>query len=143
MVVLVIVAILAGLVAGALRSDPGRAVEAEAWRLARLVERLPREAALTGEVLALRWQAGGYAVERRDPQGGWKILESDAVFAPRRFAAGLVLAGQGEAIFVPEEDNPPLRLTLTDGAAAAVIEVDALGEAMVKRNDALSAGGRP
>ncbi len=131
LVVLVIVAILAGLVVGGLRYDPGRAVEAEAWRLARLAERLGREADLTGRALALRWEAGGYRFQQRGEDGAWTDLPADGVFDPRRFAAGFRLDDAGTAVFVPDEDNRPLRLTLRGETAVAVVELSALGEASV------------
>jgi general secretion pathway protein H len=142
LVVLVIVGILAGLVVGGLRPDPGRQVEAEAWRLARLAERLAREADLSGRALALRWDTGGYRFQRRGDDGAWAELPADGVFAPRRLAAGLRLEEAGLAVFAPDADNQPLRLGLHGQGVAVVVELSALGEATVRRLDASTGDGR-
>lgn len=133
MVVLVIVAIMAGLVAGSLRPDPGRAVEAEAWRLARLAERLDREANLSGQVLALDWQPGGYRFQKRDDDGAWSDLDSDTVYDPRRFDPSMHLSGSGQVVFVPDEDAQPQTWLLIGDNAKVEVKLSALGDAEVSR----------
>lgn len=119
LVVLAIVAVLAGLAARGLRGDPGRVVELEGWRLARLLDRLDREAALTGESLALRWDAAGYGAYRQQADGRWTALAGDPVFQPRALPAGLRLAKAGEARFLPGRPPTPVSLRL-DGPGARV-----------------------
>jgi type II secretion system protein H len=133
MVVLVIVAIMAGLVAGSLRPDPGRAVEAEAWRLARLAERLHQEADLSGQVLALRWEPGGYRFLKRGDDGAWSDLTTDDVFDPRRFDDSMHLSNSGQEVFVPEEDAQPCRWLLIGDGAEVAVGLSALGDAEVGR----------
>ncbi|NCS65916.1 MAG: type II secretion system protein GspH [Hydrogenophilales bacterium CG03_land_8_20_14_0_80_62_28] len=131
MVVLVIVAIMAGLVAGNLRPDPGRAVAAEAWRLARLAERLDREANLSGQVLALRWQPDGYRFLKRGDDGVWSDLASDSVYSPRRFDPPMHLTDSGEAVFVPDEEVAPQHWRLIGDGAEVAVQLSALGDAEV------------
>jgi type II secretion system protein H len=136
MVVLVIVSIMAAVALHTLRPDPGRAVEAEAWRMARLAERVKREANLTGQVLAMRWQPDGYRFERRNDDGSWSDLDTDDVFAPRRFGDGMQLAGSGEVLFIPDDDLTPQRWRLAGDGATVEIDLSALGEAEIERPDA-------
>lgn len=140
MVVLVIVGILAGLVVGSLRPDPGRSAEQEAWRLARLAERLAREAELSGRALALSWDEHGYRFQQRDADGAWVALPVDGVFQPRRLGGDLRLTDSGTAVFAPDADNRPLRLHLRGTTAEVLVELSALGEASVRRRDRALAG---
>ncbi len=133
MVVLVIVAIMAGLVAGNLRPDPGRSVAAEAWRLARLAERLDREANLSGQVLALRWQPDGYRFLKRGDDGAWSDLENDSVYHPRRFDPPMHLSDSGEVLFVPDEEVVPQHWRLIGDGAQVLVQLSALGDAEVSR----------
>ena len=139
MVVLAIVGIMASLVVGMLRPDPARAVEAEAWRLARLAERLGREAALSGQVLALRWTPSGYEFLRRGDRGDWTPLAADGVFDRRRFEPGLRLADSGEARFTPDGEIEPRRWWLSADSVDLTISLDALGEATVARREGAGA----
>jgi type II secretion system protein H len=133
MVVMVIIGVMAGMAVGLMRPDPGRAAEAEAWRLARLTERLGREAEMTGQVLALSWTADGYEFTRRDDDGNWAPLDSDNVFEPRRFEAGMRLADSGEVRFAPDGEIEPRRWLLITEVAEVAINLSALGEATVER----------
>jgi len=135
MVVLVIVSIMAAVAIHTLRPDPGQAAQAEAWRMAKLIERLKREANLTGEVLALRWQPNGYTFASRSDDGLWHDLKGDDVFAAHRFDDGLQLSGSGTLVFIPDEDVAPHRWRLHGHASAVDIALLADGEAEVSRVD--------
>lgn len=139
MVVLVIVAIMASLVVHSLRPDPGRTLQAEAWRMARLAERVKREANLSGEVLAMRWQPDGYRFVQRADDGTWTDLDTDDVFAPRQFPDGIRLSGNGDVLFIPDEDIKPQRWILSYEDAAVEIDLSAVGYAEVKRLQAPAA----
>lgn len=131
--VLAIVGTLAGLATSLLRPDPDRAAEAEAWRLARLAERLVQEAELTGQVLAVRWTPDGYEFLRRDETGAWSPLTGDDVYAPRRFEPPLRLADRGEARFAPDADIVPRQWRLRGESSEMQISLSPLGEARVIR----------
>jgi type II secretion system protein H len=133
MVVMVIIGIMAGMAVSLMRPDPGRAAEAEAWRLARLAERLGREAEMTGQVLALSWTVEGYEFTRRDDDGNWVPLDSDSVFEPRRFEPGVRLADSGEVRFAPDGEREPRRWLLITEVAEVAVSLSALGEATVER----------
>lgn len=136
MVVMVIIGIMAGMAVSLMRPDPGRAAEAEAWRLARLTERLGREAEMTGQVLALSWTADGYEFTRRDDDGSWVPLDSDSIFEPRRFQPGMRLADSGEVRFAPDGEREPRRWLLITDIAEVAVNLSALGEATVERQAA-------
>ncbi len=136
MVVMVIIGIMAGMAVSLMRPDPGRAAEAEAWRLARLTERLGREAEMTGQVLALSWTADGYQFRRRDDDGTWVPLDSDSVFEPRRFEPGMRLADSGEVRFAPDGEIEPRRWLLVTDVAEIAVSLSPLGEATVERQAA-------
>lgn len=131
--VLAIVGTLAGLAASLLRPDPDRAAEAEAWRLARLAERLAQEAELSGQALAVRWTPEGYDFLRRDETGAWSGLTGDDVYAARRFEPPLHLADSGEARFVPDVDIVPRQWRLRGESSEMQVSLSLLGEARVIR----------
>lgn len=128
MVVLAIVAIMAGLVSHSLRPDPARAVQAEAWRMAQMAERLKRESDLSGRVLALRWEPAGYSFLQREAGGDWTAMRED-IFNARHFDDGMHLSSSGETIFVPDEDIKPCHWLLMGDGAQVTIGLSALGEA--------------
>ena len=92
LVVLVIVGIAGGGIALALDRAQADDSEREVERLRRALEGAAYRAELRGRALAVDFLPDGYRFSERQPDGGWKRLETPPEFAPRAFASGLRVA---------------------------------------------------
>ena len=87
LVVLAIVASLAGMAALALSPESGdRVLRREAERLALLLEAISLEASVSGSALGWSFTETGYGFWARDPVKGWAAIEGDEMFRARKFA---------------------------------------------------------
>ena len=92
LVVLVIVGIAGGGIALALDRAQADDSEREVERLRRALEGAAYRAELRGRALAVDFLPDGYRFSERQPDGGWKRLETPPELAPRAFAGGLRVA---------------------------------------------------
>lgn len=92
LVVLLIIGIAGGGVALALDRTQTDDSEREVERLRRALEGAAYRAELRGRPLAVDFLTDGYRFSERQPDGGWKRLETPPELSPRAFASGLRLA---------------------------------------------------
>lgn len=115
LVVLVIVGIAGGGIALALNRAQADDSEREVERLRRALEGAAYRAELRGRALAVDFLPDGYRFSERQPDGGWKRLETPPELAPRAFASGLRVA----ALSVGERSGRQALLAASGGARSA------------------------
>lgn len=130
LIVLVLVGVMGSIAVLAMgQADPGRRVQLEAQRLARLLELAEQEASIRGEVVGIELYAGGYRfLEQAD---GWQAI-NDELFQARTLSAPLQLAltlsgevktlpfkpqyqPQPQIVLTPDGDGEAFRIAITDG----------------------------
>lgn len=118
LVVLAIVAVMAGTVALSVGSGNGRTTEAEARRLAARLELAGDEAMVTGRTIGFDWDNGAYRFVVWK-NGKWQDDPAPAL-EPHDLPGGLSLTGEGKGPVVVGADgggNPiALRLAAAKGA---------------------------
>jgi general secretion pathway protein H len=142
MVVMTIIAIIAGMVA--LRvGDSSRQVrhEHEARRLQQAVQLAAQEAIVRGRQYGLAVEADGYGFCRRE-NGAWRAIEKDSKLRPYQISGGLTLRvdstlpDQGGrqrdeeetacpmVRLMPSGEIEPIRIAVVEGDGRAIIDVD-------------------
>jgi len=121
LVVLIVIALAAGLAYAQLESDPRHALEREARRFAGAIEHAALAAQWTNQTLGVSTHGGSYRFWRRDIAGAdgprWVTLSDDDVLAPHTLPQPLVATTQlyagapvpGDAVLplVPSGRNEP------------------------------------
>lgn len=142
LVVLLIMGLLVGLVSVSVRPDDRGQLQAEAERLAQLLNLATAESRLTGK--SIRWitDGTGYRFSRLRADGAWSEIRDDDLFRVRTLPPGMTISGlRVEAMhqpgamrleFVPY--GPPLLFTvdMTLGPEHLQVTSSALGEAGVR-----------
>jgi general secretion pathway protein H len=136
LVVLVVLAVAAGLLVAAIDRDPRRTLGAEARRLAGTLEHAAALAQWTGDTLGV--SASGTTVRfwRRGDDGRWTAIAGDDVLAPRRLPegvavgiasyAGAPVAADAVLPFKSSGRNEPFVIVIAVPGASAVLASDIL-----------------
>lgn len=130
LIVMVLVGVMGGMAVLAMgQADPGRRLQLEAERLARLLELVEQEASLRGEVVGIELFAGGYRFLQHQGKD-WQAI-NDALFQSRSIAEtlhlGLTLNGESnplplqpgyqpkpQIVLTPDGDSDDFRIVFTD-----------------------------
>ncbi len=115
LVVLAIIAVMAGAVALGIGTGTGRTTEAEARRLAARLELAGDEAMVTGRTIGFQWDKGSYRfLDWKD--GAWRPDPAPAL-EPHDLPSGLALDGGGKDVVVVGADGggTPFGLRLAGG----------------------------
>lgn len=120
LVVLLLMGICVGLVSVVAQPGPGAVLDAEANRLARLLELAADESRLTGKPIAWTADATGYRFWQSATQGEWSLVRDNAMLRERVLPAGLVLELRVENAPIPG----PLRVEFTPDAATFAYAID-------------------
>ncbi|MEE8387125.1 MAG: GspH/FimT family pseudopilin [Acidiferrobacterales bacterium] len=89
LVVMVLIAIIAGMVGVNLKSDPTATVREEAQRLALLLQTAQEEAILQGTLYAINLEPTRYHFLRLDVEGVMKNIDTDALLRQRELPDGV------------------------------------------------------
>ena len=118
LIVLAIIAVMAGTVAMSIGSGTGRSTEAEARRLAARLELAGDEAMVTGRTIGFAWDRDSYRFVTWK-RGKWEDDQAPAL-EPHALPAGLSIEAEGKGPVVVGADgggNPlALRLAASKGA---------------------------
>jgi general secretion pathway protein H len=141
LVVLVVLAIVAGLVTTNLGGGERRGVEREAKRLAGALEHAAALAQWRGETLGVSADERGYRFWRRGDDDRWSALADDDVLAPRTLPVGFMVAAAtfagapvaADAIlpFRASGRNEPYALMLASPAWSLFVTGDPLNRVQV------------
>jgi type II secretion system protein H len=130
LVVAAIVSVVLAVTALAWRTDPARALEAQAQRLAGQLELALARARLSGARLAFSASPRGYAFWQRDAGGPWREIEADSGLAAGALAAHVEIAGvesgglpvaAGERVHLSADEMLPLAIVLDGPGARALV----------------------
>ncbi len=127
LVVLMIIGIAGGGIALALDRAQADDSEREVERLRRALEGAAYRAELRGRALAVDFLPDGYRFSERQPDGGWRRLETPSELAPRAFSSGLRLA----ALRVIERSARQSMLSGSGGTAALGTNAPSAAEVLV------------
>ena len=125
LVVMVLIAIIAGMVGVNLRHDPAAAVREEAQRLALLLQTAQEEAILQGTLFAISMEPTRYQFLRLDDNGVMKNINTDALLHQRELPNDVKIvnvlidgadSGQDKKGFIltPLGDLPNFSIVLED-----------------------------
>jgi type II secretion system protein H len=145
LVVLVVLAVAAGLIVAALDRDPRRSAAAEARRLAAALEHAAALSQWTGQTLGVSASGATYRFWRRGSDGGWAGIADDDVLAPRRLPDALTVgvvsyagaAVAADAILPLRQSgrNEPYVLMIAGEGTATLLASDALNRVAVTETD--------
>lgn len=119
LIVMVLVGVMGSMAVLAMgQADPGRRVQLEAQRLARLLELAEQEASIRGEAVGIELYAGGYRFLQLQGNG-WQAM-NDELFQSRTLSAplhlALTLSGEVKALpFKPDYQPKPQIVLTPDG----------------------------
>ncbi len=134
LIVMVLVGVMGSMAVLAMgQADPGRLVQLEAQRLARLLELAEQEASIRGEAVGIELYAGGYRFLQTQGNG-WQAM-NDALFQSRTLSAPLHLAltlngevaslpfkpdyqPKPQIVLTPDGDSEVFRIAFDDGNAS-------------------------
>ncbi len=91
LVVMLLLAIIAGMVGVNLMRDPATIVREEAQRLALLLQTAQEEAILQGTLYAISLKPTGYQFLRLDDEGVMKSIDTDTLLRPRELPDGVTI----------------------------------------------------
>jgi hypothetical protein len=141
MVVLVVLAIAAGLLVASLEQDPRRVAMGEARRLAGALEHGAALAQWTGQTLGVSATGRSYRFWQRGPDAGWTTLAGNDVLAAHALPEGLdvavtTYAGAPVATDVivplrPSGRNEPYTLVITHRGGLATLDSDPLNRVTI------------
>jgi general secretion pathway protein H len=136
LVVVVIIAIAAGVVIANLDGDDRGRTEREAKRLAGALEHAAALAQWKGETLGVSAEGAAYRFWRRRGDDGWEAVDDDAVLAPRALPADFTITPASYAgapvdldavlPFRPSGRNEPYALLLANPAWSVLVAGDPL-----------------
>ena len=132
MVVLAIVAVLTAVSATLASGGDASRAQAEAKRLAALLELAAAESRASGETLAWRPERRGYAFWRKDEDGEWVRFPATSPYRPRVFPGEVSLEAQ-PALLAPVGLVAPLAATVRGGGLALSVTGGLLGRFSVAR----------
>ncbi len=143
LVVLVVLAVAAGMLVAGLDRDPWRSAAAEARRLAGALEHAAALAQWTGQTLGVSASGSTYRFWRRGSDGEWAGIADDDVLAPRRLPDALTVgvvsyagaAVAADAILPLRQSgrNEPYVLMIAGESTATLLAADALNRVAVTR----------
>ena len=90
LVVITIIAVIAGMVVLSIGEDPRRLVQDEAQRLHALLTQAKEEAILQGQIHVLQMKEGGYEFMQPDDEGKLQAM-NDELFRPRQFGGNVTI----------------------------------------------------
>jgi general secretion pathway protein H len=127
LVVMLLVTIVLGMVGLGFFRDHSTEVQEEAERLATVLQAAQHEAAVQGQVYALRFTPEGYQFLRLDTAGKFTAIERDDVLMPRRLPPpmtvrhvsieGIANREQSGIVLDPGGALPPFTVTFGSGDA--------------------------
>jgi type II secretion system protein H len=145
LVVLIVLAVAAGLLVAALDRDPRRSAAAEARRLAAALEHAAALSQWTGQTLGVSASGATYRFWRRGSDGEWTVIADDDVLAPRRLPEALTVgvvsyagaAVTADAILPLRQSgrNEPYVLMIAGERTATLLASDALNRVAVTWTD--------
>lgn len=136
MLVMLIIGVLATSLSLSLAPDSHRQIQAEAYRLANVLEQAV-DVAEMGLPLGLVWEPGGYAFQRLLPDGRW-VVERNDPFRARRWPDGIEAgAAPQNSASMPwmlwrENQSPALRLSLFSASRQLELHLSPLGRVTVQ-----------
>lgn len=130
LIVLVLVGVMGSIAVLAMgQADPGRRVELEAQRLARLLELAEQEASIRGEVVGIELYLGGYRFLQQQADG-WQAI-NDALFQSRTLSAplqlALTLSGEVKTLPSKPEYQPKPQIVLAPDGDGEVFHIAITG----------------
>lgn len=140
LVVVVILGVFAGLAGLALSRDERGALNAEAERLADVLDLAAAQARLSGHALAWRADDTGYGFQRHDPARGWFDVPGDPALRGRLLPATVTIASlRVEAMrqplvrieFSPYGPPPAFEVELASGELRQRVSMSPVGEVTV------------
>lgn len=145
LVVVTIVAVLAGVIVPTLGGSRGRDLTDTAHRMTLLINHARQEAALSSQVWRLVLEPGAgrfrfhqrtggdFEPVRRDPLGGKH--RTPGIEWGRLTVSGQGAAGSAEVYLYPTGEQDPFRLTLRAGRKERTVVMDPVGRARVENGD--------
>ena len=152
LVVVVILGVFAGLAGLAFSRDERGALNAEAERLADVLDLAAAEARLSGQALAWRADDTGYGFQRHDQARGWFDVPGDPVLRGRQLPAAVTIASlRIEAMrqpvarieFSPFGPPPAFEVELASGEIRQWVSMSPVGEVTVSAGGVNAASMRP
>ncbi|MBE9516040.1 MAG: type II secretion system minor pseudopilin GspH [Proteobacteria bacterium] len=123
MVVVTIIAVIAGMAVLSIGEDPRRSVQDEAQRLHALLTQAKEEAILQGQLYVLRMEEDRYEFMQPDEKGKLQAL-SDELFRPRQFGGNVTVDAsevdgrdtgkEPSVVIYPTGDISPFRIVLAN-----------------------------
>lgn len=136
LVVVLLLAIGAGVAVATIGPDERRVLEREAMRVATALEHATAAAQWRNETLGMSAEGNVYRFWRRDGEGEWQVLTTDEVLAPRALPQGVTMHAEryaGASIdpaaiipLRPSGRNEPYRIGMTGHEWALAMETDPL-----------------
>jgi type II secretion system protein H len=142
LVVIVILAVLAGMVVPGLSHDSGRSAASAAERMAMLIGQAQQEAVLTSRIWQVVFMPAEHAYEFRR-RGGSGFEPVDAQPYAGRFTSptvnmerleinGQAIETSGEVLLFPSGEQDPFRLVLKGGEREYVVSMGPVGRVQVE-----------
>ncbi|MHB2060165.1 type II secretion system minor pseudopilin GspH [Pseudomonas monsensis] len=136
MVVLVIIGIASAAISLSIKPDPLQLLRKDAERVAQLLQVAQAEARADGRPIAWVSDAKGFRFSRRSDSGkGFEHFNDDAQLRPRPWQSPKVqvrVEPKQKVVLNAEWINPPLQLTLSDGANQLSVLRDGAGRIRVQ-----------
>ncbi len=134
LIVLVIIGVSVALISVNFATPPERALRRTGERLLLAMQAAQSDALITGQSMAMVASGGEYAFVRRDGERQWRVVQTDAPFAPARFDGGAALV-QLQINGYPAAAGTPLVFPATGSGVAFALVLEAAGRRIAVLGD--------